>query len=143
MGDRKIDLMRRHIAAQAATGRSGVAPIGVAQEYQNVYLWDAANQRQGSKGIPWYSFTKADRRVSCSYFYLWDADFGPAFIKVCACFPYPVKVRVNGHEWGKRQCVKAGIGFTALSNGFATCADPDALQMICDRLGEPNFIRVA
>ena len=52
---------------------------------------------------------------------LWDADFGPAFIKVCAYFPYPMKVWVNGHEWAKRQAAKAGIGFTELSNGFATC----------------------
>src|SRR5438874_1465849 len=29
--DRKIDVMRRHLAAQAATGRSGVAAIGVAE----------------------------------------------------------------------------------------------------------------
>jgi hypothetical protein len=28
-----------------------------------------------------------------------------------------------------------GIGFTALDNGFATCADPAAVQAICDRLG--------
>jgi hypothetical protein len=68
-------------------------------------------------------------------------DFGAAFIKVCAYFPYPIKVWVNGHEWAKNQCVKAGIGFTALSNGFATCADPEALQAICDRLG-PSTIEV-
>jgi hypothetical protein len=115
--DRKIEVMGRYIAAQAATGRLGVAAIGVAQEYQNVF---AANQRQAANGIPWFSFTKADRRVSCFYFYLWDEDFGAAFIKVCAYFPYPIKVWVNGHEWAKHQCVKAGIGFTALSNGFAT-----------------------
>jgi hypothetical protein len=137
-GDRKIDVMHRYLAAQEATGRSGVAAIGVAQEYQNVF---AANERQGSNGIPWYSFTKADRRVSCFYFYLWDADFGAAFIKVCAYFPYPIKVWVNGHEWAKRQCVQAGIGFTALSNGFASCRDPQALQAICDRLG-PGAINV-
>jgi hypothetical protein len=136
--DRKIEVMGRHLAAQAATGRSGVAAIGVAQEYQNVF---AANQRQASNGIPWFSFTKADRRVSCFYFYLWDKDFGAAFIKVCAYFPYPIKVWINGHEWAKRQCGKAGIGFTALSNGFATCADPEALQAICDRLG-PGTIEV-
>jgi hypothetical protein len=136
--DRKVEVMRRYIGAQAATGRSGVAAIGVAQEYQNVF---AANQRQASNGIPWFSFTKADRRVSCFYFYLWDEDFGPGFIKVCAYFPYPVKVWVNGHEWAKRQCVRAGIGFTALSNGFATCADPEAVQAICDRLG-PGTIEV-
>jgi hypothetical protein len=79
--DRKIDLMRRVLAAQAATGRSGVAAIGVAQEYQNVF---AATQRQGANGVPWFSFTKADRRVWCFYFSLWDVEFGPAFIKVCA-----------------------------------------------------------
>jgi hypothetical protein len=83
----------------------------------------------------WFSFGKADRRVTCFYFYLWDIDFGPAFIKVCAYFPYPVKVWLNGHEWAKRQAVQAGIGFTELSNGFASCEDPAGLQAICDRLG--------
>ncbi|WP_241564187.1 hypothetical protein [Nonomuraea polychroma] len=72
--------------------------------------------------------------MTCYYFYLWDADFGPAFIKVCAYFPYPGKIWVNGHEWAKRQAAKAGLGFTELSNGFATCDDPLALQEICDRL---------
>ena len=137
-GDRKIEVMRRHLAAQAQTGRSGVVAIGVAQEFQNVF---AAHQRDGSNGVPWFSFTKADRRVTCFYFYLWDADFGAAFIKVCAYFPYPVKVWLNGHEWAKRQAIRAGIGFTALSNGFASCTDPEALQSICDRLG-PGTINV-
>jgi hypothetical protein len=137
-GDRKLEVMRRHIAAQERTGRSGVAAIGVAQEFQNVF---AANRREASNGIPWFSFTKADRRVTCFYFYLWDADFGPAFIMVCAYFPYPIKVWLNGHEWAKRQAARAGIGFTALSNGFATCEDPAGLQAICDRLG-PGTINV-
>ena len=53
-------------------------------------------------GIPWVSFTKADRRVTCFYFYVWDTDFGPAFIKACAYFPYPIKVWLNGHEWAVR-----------------------------------------
>ena len=139
--DRKIDVMRRHVETQARTGRSGVAAIGVAQEYQNVF---AATQRE-DRGVTghhvWFSFYKADRRVTCFYFYLWDEDFGPAFIKVCAYFPYPAKVWVNGHEWAKRQATKAGIGFTELSNGFATCTDPDALQAICDRLGPGEPVR--
>lgn len=136
--DRKIEVMGRYLAAQAKTGQSGVAAIGVAQEYQNVF---AAHERPGSHGVPWFSFTKADRRVTCFYFYLWDLDFGPGFIKVCAYFPYPVKVWVNGHEWAKRQAVHAGIGYTELSNGFATCTDPQGLQAICDRLG-PGTIEV-
>lgn len=129
--DRKIEVMRRFVAAQAATGRSGVAAIGVAQEFQNVF---AASKREAGNAV-WFSFYKADRRVTCFYFYLWDTQFGPGFIKVCSYFPYPVKVWVNGHEWAKRQATLAGIEFTALSNGFATASDPAALQAICDRLG--------
>jgi len=135
--DRKIEVMRPHLARQAATGRSGVAAIGVSQEYQNVF---AATGRENGKAV-WFGFYKADRRVTCFYFYLWDLDFGPAFVKVCAYFPYPVKVWVNGHEWAKRQATRAGIGFTELSNGFASCTDPVALQAICDRLG-PGTIKV-
>jgi len=32
-GDRKIEVMGRYLDVQAATGRSGVAAIGVAQEH--------------------------------------------------------------------------------------------------------------
>lgn len=136
--DRKAEVMRPYLAAQAATGRSGVAAIGVAQEFASVFT---GTERPGSNGVPWFSFTKAQRRVSCFYFYLWDQDFGPAFIKVCAYFPYPAKVWVNGHEWAKRQAAQAGLGVTALSNGFAATEDPRRLQAICDRLG-PGTINV-
>lgn len=135
--DRKIDRMRPYLARQAATARPGVAAIGIAQEFAPVFT---ATKKQRGKTV-WFSFAVAQRRVSCYYFYVCDDDFGPAFVKVCAYFPYPMKMWVNGHEWAKRQAVKAGIGFTELSNGFATCTDPAALQQICDRLG-PGAIHV-
>jgi hypothetical protein len=130
--DRKIDRMRPYLAAQAATGRSGVAAIGVAQEYASVFT---GMKKTGSNRAVWFSYAKADRRVSCYYFYLWDEQFGPAFIKICAYFPYPAKIWINGHEWAKRQAARAGIGFTELSNGFAATDHPAGLQAICDRLG--------
>ena len=130
--DRKIEMMRPYLAGQARTARSGVAAIGLAQEFQNVF---ASVRRRGDNGVPWFSFYKADRRVTCFYFYVWDVDFGSAFIKICTYFPYPIKVWLNGHEYVKRQAAQAGIGFSELSNGFASCADPAALQAICDRLG--------
>ena len=79
--DRKIDVMQPYLQAQAATGRSGVAAIGVAQEFQRVW---AAYQRDTQTAAPQYTFAKAERRVTCYYFYLWDEDFGGAFVKVCA-----------------------------------------------------------
>ena len=140
-GDRKIEVMRPLPGARLPRpGRSGVAAIGVAQEF-------AAGVHRPASATP----TRASRRSSpstrptagspCYYFYLWDDDFGPAFIKVCAYFPYPIKIWINGHEWAKRQAATAGIGFTELSNGFATTDDPAGLQAICDRLG-PGTINV-
>ena len=107
--------------------------MGIAQEFQSVFT---AYKRPPKAGAPpSFSFDKADRRVTVYYFYVLDAEFGPGFIKMCSYFPYPGKVWVNGHEWAKRQAAKAGIDFTELANGFATCDDPARLQAICDRLG--------
>ena len=62
--DRKVKVMRPYLARQARTGRCGVAAIGIAQEFQNVF---ASTQRKGNP-VPWFSFFKADRRVTCFYF---------------------------------------------------------------------------
>ena len=44
---------------------------------------------------------------------------------------------------GQRQAVRAGIGFTELSNGFAATDDPAGLQAICDRLGPTQITEFA
>src|SRR3984885_10484628 len=48
-GDRKIETMQPYMARQAATGRSGVAAIGVAQEFQRVW---SAYQRDTKTAAP-------------------------------------------------------------------------------------------
>jgi hypothetical protein len=132
-GTRKIDVMRPLLARAAGAGRPQVVAIGWAQEFQLV--WDARKRDTDPSRSPQFSFAKAERRVTCYYFYVWDERWGPAFVKVCAYFPYPVKVWLNGHEHSKQASASAGVGFTELSNGFASCDDPAALQAICDRLG--------
>jgi hypothetical protein len=62
--DDKLATMSPHLRRQAATGRSGVAAIGVAQEFQRVW---SATEGQTSTGTPRWSFYKADRRVTCYY----------------------------------------------------------------------------
>jgi hypothetical protein len=136
--ERKIDQVMPLIGKAAATGRSQVVAIGVAQEYQRVFT--GTKSETGTSAV-WFSYQRAERRVTCYYFYLWDEQVGPAFIKICAYFPYPGKIWINGHEWAKRQATQAGISFRELSNGFAACDEPAALQDICDRLG-PGTITV-
>src|SRR5690348_5884633 len=139
-GDRNIEVMKPYLSRAAATGRSQVAAIGVAQEPQRVLI--ARKRDTDPSKPPQFSFDmKTDRRVTVYYFYLWDAGFGPAFIKVCTYCPWPVKIWVNGHEWAKQQARKVGLGFTELSNGFASTQDPALLQRICDAL-QPGTINV-
>ncbi len=58
--------------------------VGLAQEY----AWVAtAGTTHAESGYPHFTFGRAQRRLSCVSFYLWDADFGPPFIKVCAYLP--------------------------------------------------------
>jgi hypothetical protein len=136
--ERKIDQVMPLMRKAAAMGRSQVVAIGVAQEYQRVFT---GTKDQTPTGAVWFSYNRTERRVTCYYFYVWDEGFGPAFIKICAYFPYPGKIWFNGHEWAKRQALRAGLRFKELSNGFGSCEDPAALQEICGRLG-PGHIQV-
>ena len=126
--DRKLDHVREYL--DQAT-QPGVVVIVVAQEVQKVFM---GYTRKSKTGSPQFDFDKADRRVTVYYFYILDPDFGLGFIKICSYFPYPLKMWVNGHEWAKRQATAAGLPFTELANGFATCEAPAHLQAICDRL---------
>ena len=106
-GDRRIDLMRPYLDKATAPA---VVAIGVAQEFQ--WVFTGYERPTTNPAAVCYGFEKAERRVTCFYFYVVDPEFGPGFVKICSYFPYPVKVWVNGHEWAKRQAVKAGIGFS-------------------------------
>ncbi len=129
--DRKLDHVRPHLEQAERDGRHGVVAIVAAQEFQ--WVFSATKKTKGN--AVWFSWDKAERRVSCYYFYVFDREFGPGFVKICTYFPYPAKVWLNGHEWAKRQARRARVAFTELANGFATCERPDRLQAICDRLG--------
>ena len=125
------------MAAAERAGRFGVVAIVSAQEFQWVF---GGRDRAEQPGAVFYSFEKSERRVGTYYFYVRDPEFGAGFIKICTYFPYPAKVWCNGHEWAKRQAEREGIGYTALANGFAACAEPKALQAICDRF-EPADVQ--
>jgi hypothetical protein len=115
---------------------SGVVLIGVAQERTSG--WSATKQRRG-RFLDFLYF----RKSVCPnhyYIYLLDPEWGPAFIKVCGYAPYAIKICLNGHEWAKRQLQRRRIRFTALDNGFLTCAQPETLQTVCDSLSDADIV---
>jgi hypothetical protein len=111
-GDRKVEVMRAHLDRAAKSGRSQVAAIGVAQEF--AVVWTARKRDTDPDKAPQFSFTKEQRRVTVFYVYVWDDDFGPAFVKICSYFPYPIKVCVLTELRGEfsqfRGQVPAGVG---------------------------------
>jgi len=140
-GQRKDDLAHKYLAAFEATGATeGVLFVGRAQEKNAVFRTE--KRRNPVTGAPYPWIVRGSGVVNQFYIYCVDADFGPFFLKFCSYFPYNAKLCLNGHEWAKRQAAKAGIGFTALDNGFACVDDPPGVQRICDRLTPARIDRL-
>ncbi len=129
-GRRKDDVAHEFLAR--FTGEEGVLFVGRAQEKTRVFRTEKRRNPETGATYPW--IVSATGIVNHFYVYAVDAEFGPFFIKFSSYFPYTAKLCINGNEYAKRVAAKAGIGFTALDNGFSACDDPAGLQRICDRL---------
>ena len=130
-GQRKDDLAQEFLAK--FTEPEGVLFVGRAQEKAGVWHTQRRYNRVTGGSYAW--LVRSTAFINFFYFYCVDADFGPFFLKFSTYFPYTAKLCINGNEWAKRQAAKAGIGFTPLDNGFASCQDVPAVQAICDSLG--------
>ena len=130
--DRKLDHVRPYLERAEREGRFGVVAIVAGQEFQWVL---SARNRARKPGAVSFEYFKEDRRVGVYYFYILDPQWGPGFIRLGTYAPWPGRVWLNGHEWVKRQAVRQGLPFTALSNGFQSTPDRARLQALCDRLG--------
>jgi hypothetical protein len=128
--ERKDDVAGEFLAR--FTGAEGVLFVGRAQE--KALVW-RTQRRYNQAGEPYAWLVRSTAFINYFYFYCLDEDFGPFFIKFSTYFPYTAKLCINGNECAKRQAAKAGIGFEALDNGFATVDDVAGLQAICDSLG--------
>jgi hypothetical protein len=134
-GQRKDDVTLEHLARH--DGSEGVLFVGRAQEKTSVISSTRRRNRETGASYAW--LVRNNLLVNHWYFYCIDDDFGPFFLKFCSYFPFTAKLCINGNEWAKRQAAKAGIGFTALDNGFAAVDDPAAVQATCDRLGPEHI----
>lgn len=134
-GQRKDDVMHEYLAR--TDGSEQVLFIGRAQEKTRVFRTERRRNPTTGVAYPW--IVTATAMVNCFYVYAIDEDFGPFFVKFGSYFPYTGRLCINGHEYAKRQAAKAGIGFTALDNGFAAVDDPAAVQTICDGLTEDKI----
>jgi len=134
-GQRK-DTIARKMRRQRPV-RDAVVFVGVAQE--KAYGFKATKDFTSRPGQLRFHYSRQSVFVKHYYFYVDDPEFGEAFIKVCTYAPWAIKIRLNGHEWAKRQLQHAPIAFEALDNGFCQCANPQHLQQLCDQLGPEHI----
>ena len=136
--DVKEDVARPYMQAAEREGRSGVVMLGVAQEK----AWAWRGWRDGGHDAhPHFEVARQAVFVNHHYWYIFDPDWGPSFIKTNAYSPYPVWIYLNGHEWAKRQATRAGIEFAPLDNGFRAGDRPERLAAICNRLSERDIFQ--
>jgi hypothetical protein len=135
---RKDDVTQQYLAQH--DGTEGVLYIGRAQEKARVPRTERRRCARTGMSYPWV--VDGSAMVNHYYFYVFDDDFGPCFVKFCSYFPYNAKRCINGNEYAKRQLEKHGIAFEALDNGIRWCEDAQALQRICDGLNEAKIERL-
>ncbi len=135
---RKDDVTQQYLEQFDAD--EGVLYVGRAQEKARVVRTERRRSATTGMTYPWV--VDGSALVNHYYFYCVDEDFGPFFLKFCSYFPYNAKLCINGNEYAKRQLAKRGIEFEALDNGVLSCADPKALQRICDGLDDKKIDRL-
>ena len=129
-GQRKDTLAAQYRARSKVD--DGVVFIGIAQEKATSFK---ARKVVAESGSISFDFSRQSVAVNQIYYYVQDAEWGPAFVKVGTYLPYPVRLCLNGHHWAQQQLRQAGLAFEALDNGLRWCANPARLQAVCDALG--------
>ena len=138
-GERKDDVAHRYLSAAAGpdgTVPEGILFIGRAQEKKRVFR--TQKRRNPVTGASYLWIVRDTAMINHFYFYCFDDDFGPFFVKFCSYFPYTGKICINGHHWAQRQATKAGVTFTAMDNAFAA-VDDAACASDLRRLGAPQI----
>ena len=134
--DCKEDIARPYQLAAAAADRPGLVLVGKAQERTSSWRGFVDDSHAAHRpGHPHFAWRRMSSVPDHWYLYFSDAEWGPAFLKICAYAPYPLWACANGHEWAKRQLARAGVGFEALDNGLRSVSDPAVVRGICARLG--------
>ena len=94
--------------------------VGVAQEKANVFGAPTKKQRQRGR----FAATRRSAYVKHYYFYIWDRDFGPTFIKFCSYAPFSVRVCLNGHMWLRQHLQRSNHVVEPLDTAWPSSTTP-------------------
>ncbi len=136
-GQDKEDLVKPYFERARAQGREKVVLIGVAQEKARAF--QAPRKRNREQG----RFNPGRRAVFVKhfYFYIYDRDFGPTFLRFCTYAPYGIVFCLNGQQWLIQHLRRSGHSLEQLDNAIAQVDEPEALRRLCRRFKAAHIQR--
>ncbi len=94
----------------------------------------------GDKAANRWHLQFAQRWVVQYNFYVNDRQWGRMFVRICPYLPFSARVYLNQHHWLANRMRQEGIDFRQCSNAFMSCAKPDRLQELADKLTPHDLI---
>ena len=88
-----------------------------------------------------HHLTRARHNICVYYFYVFDAHWGRASVRLSSYLPFEVSLQLNGHDYLERQLHRQRRQITMASNAVAQVADWDALRALAGTDLEPAVRR--
>jgi hypothetical protein len=88
-----------------------------------------------------HHLTRARHNIAVYYFYVFDAHWGRASLRLSSYLPFEVSLQLNGHDYLERQWHRQRRQITMAANAVAHVADWAALRAVADANLEPAVRR--
>jgi hypothetical protein len=88
-----------------------------------------------------HHLTRARHNICVYYFYVYDAHWGRASLRLSSYLPFEVSLQLNGHDYLERQWRRRGRGITMASNAVRAVTDWAALRAVATTNLEPAVRR--
>jgi len=88
-----------------------------------------------------HHLTRARHNICVYYFYVYDAHWGRASVRLSSYLPFEVSLQLNGHDYLERQWRRHGRRITMAANAVAEVSDWDALRAVAEANLEPAVRR--
>ena len=132
-GVRKEDFVAPYY--RAFRGEEGVVVILKSMEQSATFI-SYEPRHAAPSGDDYRIIKRAAKRFLHYYFYILDPVMGPMSLCVASYLPFTVSCFLNGHSYVAQELRRAGVRFRLDDNAIVSCADPDRLTAVADRLDE-------
>jgi len=146
------DAVQEWLAALYAVGPRAGSLVAIVRTIEGVSSFSCrARKHNQAKGHPKtgrltaktaeHHLTRARHNICVYYFFVYDAHWGRASIRLTSYVPFEVSLHLNGHDYLERQMLRQRRQITMAANAVAKVADWKALRELAEADLEPALRR--